>query len=59
MSSPEAIRTQILALVKEYLTNTNLIMNNTFFIGLYPGITDIHLDYISEVFARFMKGERV
>ena len=41
------------------LTNTNLIMNNTFFIGLYPGITDIHLDYISEVFARFMKGERV
>jgi CDP-6-deoxy-D-xylo-4-hexulose-3-dehydrase len=41
------------------LTNTNIIMNNTFFIGVYPGISEIHLDYIAQVFARFMKGERV
>ncbi len=41
------------------LTNTNLIMNNTFFIGLYPGIDETQLDYISDVFSRFMKGERV
>jgi len=40
------------------LTNTNFIMNNTFFIGVYPGISEIHLDYIAEVFARFMKGDR-
>ncbi len=40
------------------LRNTNLIMTNTFFIGLYPGITDIQLDCIAEVFAKFMKGER-
>ena len=45
--------------ISEDLTNTNYIMNNTFFIGVYPGITDIHLDYISEVFARFMNGERI
>jgi hypothetical protein len=34
-------------------------MNNTFFIGLYPGIDETQLDYISDVFSRFMKGERV
>ncbi len=35
------------------LTNTNIIMNNTFFIGLYPGITDTHLDYIRDKFNEF------
>jgi len=37
------------------LTNTDLIMNNTFFIGLYPGITDIHLDYIRDKFNEFFR----
>jgi CDP-6-deoxy-D-xylo-4-hexulose-3-dehydrase len=37
------------------LTNTNLIMNNTFFIGLYPGITEAHLNYIEEKFNEFFK----
>jgi CDP-6-deoxy-D-xylo-4-hexulose-3-dehydrase len=41
------------------LTNTNLIMNNTFFVGVYPGIDDVQLDYIGDVFFRFMEGERV
>ncbi|MBU1206897.1 MAG: lipopolysaccharide biosynthesis protein RfbH [Proteobacteria bacterium] len=40
------------------LTNTDIIMNNTFFIGVYPGIDETQLDYISDVFSRFMKGER-
>jgi len=40
------------------LTNTDLIMNNTFFIGIYPGIDEPQLDYIDNVFARFMRGER-
>ncbi len=40
------------------LTNTDLIMNNTFFIGVYPGIDEPQLDYIDSVFARFMRGER-
>jgi CDP-6-deoxy-D-xylo-4-hexulose-3-dehydrase len=37
------------------LTNTDLIMNNTFFIGVYPGLTERHIQYISEVFEVFMK----
>jgi CDP-6-deoxy-D-xylo-4-hexulose-3-dehydrase len=40
------------------LTNTDLIMNNTFFIGVYPGIDETQLNYISDAFARFMKGQR-
>jgi hypothetical protein len=27
--------------------------------GVYPGITEVHLGYVQEVFARFMKGERL
>ena len=37
------------------LTNTDIIMNNTFFIGVYPGITDIHLDYIRDKFNEFFR----
>lgn len=40
------------------LKNTDLIMNNTFFIGVYPGIDDDQINYIGEIFNRFMKGER-
>ena len=41
------------------LTNTNFIMNNTFFIGVYPGIDDDRLNHIKAVFERFMTGERI
>ena len=41
------------------LANTDLIMNNTFFIGVYPGIDESQLDYIQGVFVCFMGGERV
>jgi CDP-6-deoxy-D-xylo-4-hexulose-3-dehydrase len=41
------------------LINTDLIMNNTFFIGVYPGIKAPQLEWIASVFARFMTGERV
>jgi CDP-4-dehydro-6-deoxyglucose reductase, E1 len=41
------------------LTNTDLITEQTFFIGVYPGIGDSHLEYIGSAFARFMRGERV
>ena len=37
------------------LINTNFIMNNTFFIGVYPGITEDHLDYMQEKFNEFFK----
>ena len=41
------------------LINTDLIMDRTFFIGVYPGIDDSQLEYVSSAFARFMGGERV
>jgi len=41
------------------LKNTDLIMNNTFFIGVYPGIDEAQLDWIEKSFQRFMNGERV
>ena len=40
------------------LTNTDIIMERTFFIGVYPGIDDRQLDYVGSVFDRFMRGER-
>jgi CDP-4-dehydro-6-deoxyglucose reductase, E1 len=41
------------------LTNTDIITERTFFIGVYPGIDDAQLEYIGEVFERFMRGERI
>ena len=40
------------------LRNTDYIMNNTFFIGVYPGIGEPQLAWIEDVFRRFMRGER-
>ncbi len=41
------------------LTNTDIVMNDTFFIGVYPGLDDAQLEYVADVFSRFMKGERI
>jgi len=35
------------------LRNTDLIMNNAFFIGLFPGIDKTQVDYVLEVFRAF------
>ena len=40
------------------LTNTDVVMNQAFFIGVYPGIDEAQLDYIADAFDRFMRGER-
>jgi CDP-4-dehydro-6-deoxyglucose reductase, E1 len=40
------------------LTNTDVITNRTFFVGVYPGLDDARLDYMVSVFERFMRGER-
>ena len=31
------------------LTNTDFIMNNTFWIGVYPGMTDEMIDYMARI----------
>jgi dTDP-4-amino-4,6-dideoxygalactose transaminase len=35
------------------LTNTDLVMNHTFWIGVYPSLTPEMLDYMLDVFGRF------
>jgi CDP-6-deoxy-D-xylo-4-hexulose-3-dehydrase len=36
------------------LANTDIITNNTFFIGVYPGLTDRMIEYIIETFESFL-----
>jgi CDP-4-dehydro-6-deoxyglucose reductase, E1 len=36
------------------LTNTDIVTNNTFFIGLYPGIGKTELEVVADAFRRFM-----
>ena len=40
------------------LVNTDIVMNDTFFVGVYPGIDDARMDYVIETFERFMGGAR-
>lgn len=40
------------------LTNTDFIMKNSFFIGVYPGLDETQLEYVAGSFARFMRGAR-
>ena len=39
--------------VVEALTNTDITMNRTLWIGLYPGIKHSHLDYIGQKLEEF------
>ncbi|MBW5409738.1 lipopolysaccharide biosynthesis protein RfbH, partial [Brachyspira hampsonii] len=39
------------------LTNSDFIMNNTFWIGVYPGINDEMIKYIEEIFNKFITGQ--
>jgi CDP-4-dehydro-6-deoxyglucose reductase, E1 len=41
------------------LVNTDIVMRNTFFVGVYPGLDSVRLDHMAEVFGRFLRGERV
>lgn len=38
------------------LPNANLIVTNTFWIGVYPGLGQLQLDYVLEVIGAFCKG---
>lgn len=41
------------------LVNTDTVMNSSLFIGVYPGLDQAQFDYVADVLARFMSGERV
>jgi CDP-6-deoxy-D-xylo-4-hexulose-3-dehydrase len=40
------------------LANTDIIISNTFFVGVYPGIGSAHLEHIERTFASFLRGDR-
>jgi CDP-6-deoxy-D-xylo-4-hexulose-3-dehydrase len=40
------------------LTNTDIVMNDTFFVGVYPGLDSSRLDHMASAFTRFMGGAR-
>ena len=40
------------------LANTDVVMRDTFFVGVYPGLDPARLDYMTSAFARFFRGER-
>lgn len=37
------------------LDDSDFVMNNTFWVGLYPGLTERHLDYTLDTIAKFVK----
>ena len=41
------------------LPNTDRVTNDTFFVGVYPGLDSARLDHMVSVFTRFMSGDRV
>jgi len=41
--------------IADHLKNTDLIMNNTFFLGTYPGMTDDMFNYIENVICDFIE----
>ncbi len=40
--------------VSGMLTNTDVVMNQTFWLGTFPGLTEVHLDYIAEKLETFL-----
>jgi len=41
--------------ISEHLKNTDYIMNNTFFLGTYPGLTKEMFDYVENVIDQFIQ----
>lgn len=39
------------------LTNADIVMERTFWIGVYPGLTDAHIDYTLEVLSDFVRNQ--
>lgn len=40
------------------LTSTDLVMNNTFWVGVYPGLTEEMIEYVITTFIDFLEGNR-
>lgn len=53
LKQPLFIENEINYKVIGKLTNTNIVMNNTFWIGVWPGIIDEQVNYIIEMFRQY------
>ncbi len=40
------------------LTNTDIVMNNTFFVGVYPGMNEEKIQYVATTIGKFLEGKR-
>jgi CDP-6-deoxy-D-xylo-4-hexulose-3-dehydrase len=40
------------------LTNADIVTEQTFWIGVFPGLTPAHIAYMVDMIGRFLKGER-
>ncbi len=54
LKQPLFTESKLQYMVVSELTNTDLIMSNTFWIGVWPGINDEQINYIVEVFKQFL-----
>jgi CDP-6-deoxy-D-xylo-4-hexulose-3-dehydrase len=41
------------------LPNTNFVMNNVFWVGVYPGLTQPMLDFIAQTIVQFVESVRL
>jgi CDP-6-deoxy-D-xylo-4-hexulose-3-dehydrase len=41
--------------ISSTLEKSEIVMKNTFWIGLYPGLSNKHLDFSSEIIKEFFK----
>ncbi|MBU3176428.1 lipopolysaccharide biosynthesis protein RfbH [Clostridium estertheticum] len=55
LKQPLFIENEIKYRVVSKLTNTDIIMNNTFWIGVWPGIDDKQIEYMVEIFNQYFK----
>ena len=43
----------------EDLKNSDIVMNQTFWIGVWPGLTEQMLDYVIDIFYEIFGGKRL
>ena len=50
--------TYVFSVVIGGLETTDFVMNNSFWVGVYPGMTDAMVDYMAEVIKEAVNGKR-
>jgi CDP-6-deoxy-D-xylo-4-hexulose-3-dehydrase len=58
IKQPYFVENKIKYRIVDSLENTDFIMENTFWIGVYPGINKKHIDYIEKTFEDFLENKK-